>query len=760
MLATLIAMSLGAVFTDVKITESAGEHLLYDRPADDSDDGWEKRSLPVGCGHFGANVFGIVTNDRIQVTHNAVLTYRDHPSGEAGNLTNALEIRLKTDHGDWTSYRRGLDLDTATAWTEYAAGGGRFRREVFASYPARLLVMRLTADRPKTLCFELSAAAPFCRPFGRDGRRAKTSVGVDTIDIDQSFETFAILLASRLKVVTDGRVASKGVWLAVADATEATVYFSCDTNYELKPERFRVTNNGRIVCERTPLSQRDPRPRVERAVEHAVEKGFAAVRAEQLRDYRGLFGRVSVDLGGDPADAEVTTDRLMDRYRKGNYSRYLEETYLQFGRYLLISSSRPGTLPANLQGVWTCYDESPWGSGYWHNINVQMNYWPAFSGNLAECFRAYADFNAAFRPRTKELARNFVREYAPENLPSKGEPEPDWWCVGTAVYPYLVVNGPGVHSGPGTGGLITKCFTDWWEFTRDEQALREHVWPVVHGMADFLTRCVRDYGGKCLSVFSASPEQVCANKDWSWSTGVPYYHTIGCAFDQQMIWENNNDLVRMAEALGTNDAVVVRCREQLDRYDPVTIGASGQIKEFREEKFYGEIGEKKHRHISQLCGLMPGTLITHNTPEWMAAAKKTLDLRGDKIGGGWSMAHRLNAWARAGDGDRAYLLLNHLLSIRTYDNLWDAVPFQIDGNFGGTAGMIEMLIQSHAGYIELLPALPKAWAKKGSFRGLCARGAFEVDCEWADGKPTKVSVRSLKGLKSDIRFKGRKLEVR
>ena len=319
---------------------------------------------------------------------------------------------------------------------------------------------------------------------------------------------------------------------------------------------------------------------------------------------------------------------------------------------------------------------------------------------------------------------------------------------------------PGTCDGPGIGGRITRLFTDWWEFTQDREVLERHVFPALHGMAEFLTRCVRKYDGKYLAACSASPEQIVGGKRHSWTDpdiGVAYYPTIGCAFDQQLLWQNAHDLIRMAEALGTNDAVVAKCREQVGRYDPVVIGASGQIKEYREESAYGEIGEKHHRHISHLMGLMPGTLITRETPEWMAAAKRTLELRGDHSTG-WALAHRLNAWARTGDGAHAHVLFANLLGERTYDNLWDAhPPFQIDGNFGGTAGVIEMLLQSHAGFIDLLPALPPACAKRGSFRGLCARGAWEVFCAWENGEPVKVELtpKGKSSVPMDVRFRGR-----
>ncbi|MBQ7982343.1 MAG: hypothetical protein IJ302_02150, partial [Clostridia bacterium] len=429
--------------------------------------------------------------------------------------------------------------------------------------------------------------------------------------------------------------------------------------------------------------------------------------------------------------------------------------YFQYGRYLLIASSRPGCLPANLQGVWNYHDRSPWGSGYWHNINVQMNYWPAFITNLAETFDAYRDFNEAFRPAAEKYARQYIKNTVPEN--DTDEPGGCGWTIGTASYPY-VISGPGGHSGPGTGGLTSKLFWDAYAFTADREVLRNTTYPALLSMAKHLLRVVRDYDGKYLSVFSASPEQIMDNR-WISDGSVQYYHTVGCAFDQQMIWENGHDLLRCVGILGREnlppqDLPVIRELErQIDRYDPVQVGWSGQIKEYREEHFYGEIGEYRHRHISQLVGLYPGTLIGRESPAWLDAAKVTLNFRSDKSTG-WALAHRLNTWARTGDGSRAYRLYSNLLGMRTLPNLWDThPPFQIDGNFGGTSGVAEMLLQSHETFIAPLACLPEEW-DTGAYSGLCARGGFTFDVTWSGGAAESMTVHSAAGSLCRIRYPG------
>jgi len=324
------------------------------------------------------------------------------------------------------------------------------------------------------------------------------------------------------------------------------------------------------------------------------------------------------------------------------------------------------------------------------------------------------------------------------------------------VYPYELQGGPAASSGPGMGGLTTKMFADWWDYMHDRAALERYIWPTLHGMGDFLHRCTRDYDGKRLSVFSASPEMQMTCERWCPKTA--YYQTVGCAFDQQLIDECLRDTLRIAKVLGTNDAVTAKLAASAGTYDPVQVGWSGQVKEYREEKYYGEVGMYRHRHVSQLVGLMPGLIINRETPAWIDASLKTLDERGD-YATGWALAHRFCLRARAFDGDHAYALYRTLITEKCYDNLWDThPPFQIDGNFGGTAGFAEMLLQGRDGQVELLPALPKAWAKKGSFKGLRARGGYVVDCEWADGQVVRYDIRGGDG-KASVRFPEPKADI-
>ncbi|MDD6799093.1 MAG: glycoside hydrolase N-terminal domain-containing protein [Firmicutes bacterium] len=723
--------------------------LKYNKPASDSDEGWERQSLPLGCGYFGVNVFGIVESERLQITENSFETRY--------NLTDAAEFRLNFPHTyeAASNYERGLSIDYATAYVKYDFDGVHYEREMFTSYPDHVMGIRLTASEKGKLEFSAELQVPFIVPFGSDdgmGRSGSVYSEGNMICSASDLEYYNVHLSSQVRILTDGKIISDGTKLFVEDASTAVLYFSCGTNYKLCDRVYSETDPKKK------LDDFDPAPYVSKWVEAAASKGldgYNTVKRTHIEDYRGLFSRVELDLGGsDETNSDQMTNDLLANYKFNVKSAYLETLYYQYGRYMLICSSREGCLPPNLQGIWNCHKKSPWGSGYWHNINIQMNYWPVFSTNLAELFKPYSDLNHAFRSvATKEAVR-----YA-KQLDLYDESIDDYgWCVGTAVYPYEPGGIPGAHSGPGTGGLTTKLFWDWWDFTRDRGILEKYVYPTIHQMSKFLVRAVADYDGEYLSKFSASPEQMVQVRELTpkdgnkWSSDAwTYYHTVGCAFDQQMIQENGYDDLKCASVLGVSDKTTAELEKQTGHYHPVEIGLDGQIKEYREEKFYGEIGEANHRHISQLVGLMPGTIITRDTPAWLDAAKRTLNFRTDESTG-WALAHRLNAWARTYDGNRAYRLFRNLIALRTFDNLWDAhPPFQIDGNFGGTSGVTEMLLQSHTGYIEILPSLPDVW-NSGSYKGLVARGNFEVSVKWENKRANKIEIVSRSGEVLKLRY--------
>ena len=712
--------------------------LKYKKPAPDSDFGWENYSLPIGCGWFGVNVFGIVENERLQVTDPTVLTKE--------NLTNAAEIRIRFPHefDSVTNYERGLSLDNALAYVKYDLDGVHYEREYFASHPDRTLGIRLTSNKPESLNFNVDLQVPFICEFGDEngfGRTGETFASGNILATMSHLEYYNVYLSSQLRVLTNGTVTDDGKTLTVSNASEAVIYFSCETNYVMTPKTFSEEDPQKKI----PVF--DPTPNVTYRLERLEMcglNGYSEVKAKHINDYRSLFGRVVLELEGGRDDLDdLPTEDLLGMYQGDNPSPFLETLYYQYGRYMLICSSRKGCLPATLQGIWNCHRESPWGSGYWHNINVQMNYWPVFSTNLAELFKAYSDFNEAFRSSEEKNAVEFAKKvgtYTDDN-DSYG------WAIGTSVRPYRGSFGPGGHSGPGTGGLTSKLFWDWWDFTRDESVLEKSVFPAIHSLSHAYTHAVKEYDGEYLSIFSASPENVSKQGD-KWG----FHVTVGCAFDQQMIWENGKQDLKCAELLGYTDDTIETIKNQIDHYHPVEIGRSGQIKEYREEVHYSDIGEPNHRHISQLIGLMPGTSISKNTPAWLDAAKHTLDLRTDQSTG-WALAHRLNAWARTCDGNRAHKLLHNLIANRTFPNLWDAhPPFQIDGNFGGTSGMTEMLLQSHAGYIDILPSLPDEWKLGGSYTGLVARGNFCVDVKWKDSQVYAMSITSRAGQVAKVHY--------
>lgn len=703
-----------------------------------NDYAWENWSLPIGNGYMGANIFGRTMTERVQLTDNT-LASRSHYNG--AGLTSFAELYIDFNHRNPANYRRGLRLNDAVAFVQYNQGDTFYEREYFASYPDKVMVIKLKANRKGSLSFAVRPEVPYLRAFGEAdgnrGRSGKVTASGNLITLSGAIEFPAIQYEGEFKVIAYGGTTNAENdknddhgQINVSNADSALILVAIGTNYKLESRIFTEKDFSRKLAGNT-----HPHERLSSVIQQASSKSPEQLYQAHLKDYSGLFARVNLDLNSTPST--FPTDELLKKYKEGIVDHYLEELYFQYGRYLLICSSRPGTLPPNLQGIWSQYEVTPWTGGYWHNINIQMNYWPVFNTNLTELFQSYVDFNKAFRDEASTIATDYIQKYAPKNV--SAQPGGNGWTIGTGANAYSI-SGPGGHSGPGTGGLTTKLFWDYYEFSGDKKLLKAHCYPALLGMSEFLSKTVIDTLGFLLASPSASPEQEVRDSNGK----SHYYITTGCAFDQQMIYENHADVLKAAQIIKDKSPLLPKLKTQLSSLDPVQVGNSGQIKEYREEKFYGEIGEYNHRHISNLVGLYPGTIINSNTPAWLDAARVTLNQRGDQSTG-WAMAHRLNLWARIKDGDRAYALLQTLLKKGTMNNLWDThPPFQIDGNFGGTAGIAEMLLQSHEGFIHPLAALPQSWSK-GSFRGLLARGNFEVSAVWEKSQATRVIIHSKIG---------------
>ncbi len=704
---------------------------------------WERYSLPLGNGYFGANVFGRTEIERIQISEPSLSNPYKTPKTvkrvacSAAGVNSFAEIFIDLGHTDPVDYLRTLSLDRAIATVSYTNNGVRYTREAFTSHPDRILAVRLTADKVGALSFTVRALIPFVADFvleEGDGlsKSGSTEICDGLITLYGELGYFGIKYFGAIGVSTDGALSTVGNdSIRVENASEALLVFSCDTNYRLCSEVFSEEER-----EGTLRSVAVDTSSVLNRVSSALKSGYEALKEGHLRDYKRLFGSVSLSLCEQETEC---TDVLIARHNGGVRSLYLETLLFQYGRYLLISSSRT-RLPAHLQGIWNAYSNSPWSCGYWHNINLQMNYWPSGPANLSETFIPYINYAKAYMPVAKKHADKYISEKYPENLSPEGE---NGWIIGTGGW-VCGISGfsAGSHSGPGTGAFTSLLFWDYYDYTQDVEFLREFGYPALYGMSVFLSKALVKTDGKYLIKESASPENV---------HNGSYYHTEGCAFDQQMVFENFRRTIESAEILGIkDDSFIEKIKCIMPYLDPVLIGDDGQVKEYREETTYSSIGEPNHRHISHLVGLYPATVINSNTPEWLEGAKVTLTRRGDRSTC-WAVAHRLLLWARTKTPHKCRDLIDSFIERNVLPNLWCYhPPFQIDGNFGYTAAVCEMLMQSHEGYINLLPSIPEEW-KSGSFNGLCARGNFVIDCTWKDGVP--VFVKATAGVDGTLRIK-------
>ena len=777
------------LFLSLKNVFAQSNHLLwYNQPAQ-----YFEESLVLGNGRIGASVFGGVLSDKIFLNDitlwsgepvNANMNpeaYKNLPAIRAAlknedyKLADSLNRKLQGKYsesyaplgtmfidvkhkGTPENYYRELDISQAISKTQYEINGVKFTRAYFISHPDNVMVIKLTTDKAGALNFDLkfnsllkyktSIEKNIFKIKGFAPTHAEPSYlgsHVNDVTFDEKKGTrFSTLFKIKN---TDGTIENTDSTLSLKNGTEAIIYVSMATSFN-GFDKNPVTeglNDEKIAA--TTMNK-------------SFSKTFSDIKQAHLKDYQTFFNRVQLNLGTTTAP-NLPTDERLRRYATGAEDKNLEVLYFNYGRYLLISSSRTNGVPANLQGLWNPYIRPPWSSNYTLNINAEENYWLAENTNLSEMHTPLLSFIKNLSETGKITAKTF---YGINNGWTTAH-NSDIWAMSNPVGDFG--KGGTMWANWNMGGAWLS--THLWEhyiFTQDKNFLKNEAYPLMRGATQFcLDWLVKDKNGKLITSPSTSPENVYVSND-GYKGATMYGGTADLAMIRELLIQTS----KAATILNIDIDLKIKTDQTLAQLYPYQIGKKGNLQEW----YYDwEDAEPQHRHQSHLFGLFPGHQITPiTTPDLANACKKTLEIKGDETTG-WSKGWRINLWARLWDGNHAYKMYRELLKFvdpdgvktnyarggGTYPNLFDAhPPFQIDGNFGGAAAVVEMLLQSTENEIRLLPALPDAW-ETGSVKGICARGGFEISMDWSDKTLKKITVSSKQGGKTKLISGGKQKEI-